>query len=89
MRGPCTSIHPTTSLPMAIGKLTRIASALYARLDKVEAQVDDIGGMHKNGWTDIMHQIWRRYRSYPMPSLGDGVALERHEEAEWIHAHWE
>eukprot|EP00971_Amphidinium_carterae_P344047 6484182-Amphidinium_carterae.2 len=24
-----------------------------------------------------------------MPSLGDGVALERHEEAEWIHAHWE
>eukprot|EP00971_Amphidinium_carterae_P232378 4611401-Amphidinium_carterae.1 len=46
---------------------------------------DDVGDskdMHKNGWTDLMHQIWR----HPMPSLGaaDAIALERDEEAEWI-----
>eukprot|EP00971_Amphidinium_carterae_P081661 1615392-Amphidinium_carterae.1 len=41
-------------------------------------------------WTDMMHQIWRRYRSYPAPSLGvpGGVPLERDEEAELLRCHW-
>eukprot|EP00971_Amphidinium_carterae_P079097 1565084-Amphidinium_carterae.1 len=33
--------------------------------------------------------MWRRYRSCPLPSLADGFALDRDDEAEWIRGHWE
>eukprot|EP00971_Amphidinium_carterae_P238178 4728520-Amphidinium_carterae.1 len=71
-RAPQWDNSPTTSLPGAIGKLTRIASELHGKLDKLDKHVyqDEVGGVHKNGWTDLMRQIWRRYRSYPVPSLG-------------------
>eukprot|EP00971_Amphidinium_carterae_P341528 6480357-Amphidinium_carterae.1 len=56
-RAPQWAIPCTTSLPVAIGKLTRIAADLYGKLDKLDKQTcqEDVGlnrDLHKNGWTD-------------------------------------